>query len=172
LNLRVHHRPSGHQPYQLEALWLFRVDHSIRLPAFSSKAREALSQYIARLRLSLKKISIEENGEATVISFTSDNEIFKGKTETFPVMRFFLALTRHIPRAPARSSGVEEGATAGFSRGAALRSRSSLLCLCQERPLDLGEADRSGVRGRPVALPSVFRSDADPCGDHRTGGGL
>jgi hypothetical protein len=33
-----------------------------------------------------------------VISFTSDNEFFaKEKTETFPVMRFFLELTHHIP---------------------------------------------------------------------------
>jgi hypothetical protein len=75
----------------------FSVDHSIRVPAFSIRAREALSQYIARPPLSLKKISIEENGVGTVISFSSDNEFFKGKTETFPVMRFFLELTQHIP---------------------------------------------------------------------------
>jgi len=37
---------------------------------------EALSQYIARPPLSLKKISIEEKGEATVISFASENEFF------------------------------------------------------------------------------------------------
>ncbi|GAG04152.1 unnamed protein product, partial [marine sediment metagenome] len=45
----------------------------------------------------MKKISIVENGEATVISYTSDNEFFKGETRTFPVMRFFLELTQHIP---------------------------------------------------------------------------
>ena len=73
------------------------MDHSIRVPAFSIKAREALSQYIARPPLSLKKIGIEENGDGTVISFTSDNEFFKGKIETFPVIRFFLELTQHIP---------------------------------------------------------------------------
>ena len=32
-----------------------------------------------------------------MISFTSDDEFFKGKTEAFPVMRFFLELTQHIP---------------------------------------------------------------------------
>jgi hypothetical protein len=32
-----------------------------------------------------------------LISYTSDNEFFKEKTETFPVMRFFLELTQHIP---------------------------------------------------------------------------
>jgi transposase-like protein len=75
----------------------FSVDHSIRIPAFSIRAREALSQYIARPPLSLKKIGIEENGEATAVCFTSQSEFFKGKTETFPVIRFFLELTQHIP---------------------------------------------------------------------------
>jgi hypothetical protein len=33
----------------------FSVNHSIRIPAFSIKTREALSQYIARPPLSLKR---------------------------------------------------------------------------------------------------------------------
>jgi hypothetical protein len=45
----------------------------------------------------LKKISIEENGEATVVSYTSDNDFFKGKIESFPVTRFLVELTQHIP---------------------------------------------------------------------------
>ncbi len=77
-----------------------------------------------------------------MISFTSENEFFKGKAETsFSVMRFSLELTQHIipPKgcqfirryglyasrtkrqiagqaacAPACSPGVEEGTTAGF----------------------------------------------------------
>jgi hypothetical protein len=69
----------------------------VHIPAGSSKTREALSQYIARPPLSLKKISIQENGEATVISYTSDNDFFKGKIESFPVTRFLLELTQHIP---------------------------------------------------------------------------
>jgi hypothetical protein len=75
----------------------FSVDASVHIPAGSSKTREALSQYIARPPLSLKKISIKENGEATVISYTSDNEFFKEKTEAVPVTRFLLELTQHIP---------------------------------------------------------------------------
>jgi hypothetical protein len=75
----------------------FSVDNSIHLPAHSTKARKALSQYIARPPLSLKKIIIEENGEATVVSYTSNNEFFKGKTETFSVIRFLLELTQHVP---------------------------------------------------------------------------
>jgi len=75
----------------------FSVDASVHIPAGSSKTREALSQYIARPPLSLKKISIEENGEATIISYTSDNDFFKGKIESFSVTRFMLELTQHIP---------------------------------------------------------------------------
>jgi hypothetical protein len=75
----------------------YSVDHSIRIPAFSIRARQVLSQYIARPPLSLKKTDIEENGDATAVSFTSQSEFFKGKIETFPVMRFFLELTQHIP---------------------------------------------------------------------------
>jgi hypothetical protein len=75
----------------------FSVNNDVRISAFSDQAREALSQYIARPPLSLKKISIEENGEATTVSYTSDNEFFKGKTETFSVIRFLLELTQHIP---------------------------------------------------------------------------
>jgi hypothetical protein len=75
----------------------FSVDASMHIPAGSSKTQEALSQYIARPPLSLKKISIEENGEATVVYYTSDNEFFKGKIESFPVTRFLLELTQHVP---------------------------------------------------------------------------
>jgi len=67
----------------------------VHIPAGSSKTREALSQYIARPPLSLKKISIQENGEETVISYTSDNDFFKGKIESFPVTRFLLELTQN-----------------------------------------------------------------------------
>ncbi len=75
----------------------FSVDNSVRLPAHSTEARKALSQYISRPPLSLKKMSIRENGEATVISYTSDNEFFQGKTEPFSVSRFLLEVTQHIP---------------------------------------------------------------------------
>jgi hypothetical protein len=80
----------------------FSVDASVHIPAGSSKTQEALSQYIARRMavpppLSLKKISIRENREATVVYYTSNNEFFKGKTESFPATRFLLELTQHMP---------------------------------------------------------------------------
>ena len=45
-------------------------------------------------------MSIEENGEATLVSYACDNDFFKGKTETFSVTRFLLELTQ--PKVPAR----------------------------------------------------------------------
>jgi hypothetical protein len=75
----------------------FSFNCSVRIGSHSDKARKALSQYISRPPLSLTKMSIQENGEATVISYTSDNEFFQGRTETFSLMRFFLEVTQHIP---------------------------------------------------------------------------
>jgi len=66
--------------YILSSITLYA---SVRISVFSDQAQEALSQYIALPPLSLKKISIKDNGEATGISYTSDNKFFKGKTETF-----------------------------------------------------------------------------------------
>jgi len=75
----------------------FSFNCSVRIGSHSDNARKALSQYISRPPLSLTKMSIQENGEATVISYTSDNEFFQGKTETFSLTRFFLEVTQHIP---------------------------------------------------------------------------
>ena len=97
---------------------VFSVDNSVHLPARSTKARKALSQYISRPPLSSKKMSIQENvqlphsgncladspradrhGAANVNSYTSDNEFFQGKTETFSLTRFFLEVTQARPPA-------------------------------------------------------------------------
>ncbi len=55
----------------------FSVDCSIRIPAYSDKTREALSKYIARHPLSLKKISYQENGDCALIFYTSNNDFFR-----------------------------------------------------------------------------------------------
>jgi hypothetical protein len=75
----------------------FSLDSSVHLPAGSAKARKALSQYISRPPLSLNRMSVQDNGEATLISYTADNGFFRGKTETFCLTRFFLEVTQHIP---------------------------------------------------------------------------
>ena len=51
-------------------------------PARSTEARKSLCQYISRRMavpppLSLKKVSVCENGDVMEISYTSDNEGFK-----------------------------------------------------------------------------------------------
>jgi hypothetical protein len=86
----------------------FSLNCSVRIGSHSDKARKALSQYISRRMavpppLPLKKLSIQENGEATLISYTSDNEFFQGKTKPFSVTRFLLEVTQHegcAPRCP------------------------------------------------------------------------
>jgi hypothetical protein len=50
----------------------FLADNSVHLPAGSTKARKALSQYISPPPLSLKRMSVQENGEATLISYDAD----------------------------------------------------------------------------------------------------
>jgi hypothetical protein len=50
----------------------------VNIPTGYSKTREPLSQYIDKSLRSLKKISIMENREATVISHAYDSEFFKG----------------------------------------------------------------------------------------------
>ena len=77
----------------------FSVAASVHIPAGSSKTREALSQYIARPPLSLKKISIEENGEATVISYTSDNDFFKEKDRILLREPFLVGIDTTYPTA-------------------------------------------------------------------------
>ncbi len=43
------------------------------------------------------KMSIEENGDGALISYTYRTDFFKVETRTFAVMRFLLELTQHIP---------------------------------------------------------------------------
>jgi hypothetical protein len=69
----------------------FSLNCSVRIGSHSDKARKALSQYISRRMavpppLPLKKLSIQENGEATLISYTSDNEFFR-KRQINPTWR-------------------------------------------------------------------------------------
>jgi hypothetical protein len=74
----------------------FSIDHSIRIPAFSIKAREALSQYIARPPIALKKLIFQQIGDDTLIFYTPDNEFFNGKIKTFTASQFMAEATQHI----------------------------------------------------------------------------
>jgi len=67
------------------------------IPPQVAPQRCPLLFYRTHISIHRFKISIEENGDATVISYTSDNEFFQGKTEPFSVSRFLLEVTQHIP---------------------------------------------------------------------------
>ena len=52
------------------------VDGSVRIPAGSSKTREALCQYIARAPVSLKKLLIEDHA-GSVLYYTAYSPYFR-----------------------------------------------------------------------------------------------
>ncbi len=160
----------------------FSIDAKLRLYGSDEKSREALSQYIARPPLSLKKMSIEDNGEATVISYTSNNDFFKGKTETFPVTRFLLELTQHIPLRGSqyiRRYGLYASRTKGKwlkMPHVALRGgrRSTWNLLSQSNPTPKNQpvlsptrraaAPGPGCRKVPtVGIAKVYEVDPPPC---------
>ncbi len=64
----------------------FSVDGSVRIPAGSSRTREALSQYIARAPVSLSKLVVEEHA-ATVLYHAAYNPYFRTNRKVFPCHR-------------------------------------------------------------------------------------
>jgi hypothetical protein len=92
-----------------------------------------------------------------------DNEFFKEKAEAFPVLRFFRELTQHIlPKGCQyiRRYGLYASRTKGtWPDKPYVRRLDPAGCKKQQhqadldiKPLDVGETDRPGVRGRPVDL--------------------
>ena len=79
----------------------FSVDNKVKIPASSEKAREALSQYIARPPLSLKKVVFEEH-DGKVIYYSAYNDYFKRNLKIFTVQDFIAEITQHIPPKAAR----------------------------------------------------------------------
>ena len=82
-----------HLLYTLELPKSTRI---LRIPAFSIKAREALSQYIARPPIALKKLIFQQIGDGTLIFYTPDNEFFNGKIKIFTALQFMAEATQHI----------------------------------------------------------------------------
>jgi hypothetical protein len=76
----------------------FSVDASVRIPAGSTKAREALAQYIpgptagrrpargVRPPVSLQKLLVDEGGTDTVVYHAPYSDYFKTDTKVFPVI--------------------------------------------------------------------------------------
>jgi hypothetical protein len=76
----------------------FSLDMSVRIPANSSKTREALAQYIARPPVSLSKMLVEEH-EASVLYRSEYNPYFKTNNRLFPALEFLVQLLQHLPDA-------------------------------------------------------------------------
>jgi hypothetical protein len=74
----------------------FSVDLSVRIPAASSRTREALAQYIARPPISLSKMLVEEH-EASVLYRSEYNPYFKTNEKLFPAIEFLVQLLQHLP---------------------------------------------------------------------------
>ena len=75
----------------------FSIDNKVKIPAFSQKAREALSQYITKPPLSLKKVIFEQH-DGKVIYYSDYNDYFKRNTQVFTVQDFIASVTQHLPR--------------------------------------------------------------------------
>jgi len=74
----------------------FSVDNSVRLLSHDDKARNNLSQYIARNPYSLKKIHYIKEKEQ-VLYLTQYNPHIGDNIKLFPVLDFIAELTQHIP---------------------------------------------------------------------------
>ena len=79
----------------------FSVDLSVKIPATSSKAREALAQYLARPPVSLKKVLVEEHA-GSVLYRSESNPYFHTDSRLFPATEFLVEVLQHLPDAGAR----------------------------------------------------------------------
>lgn len=76
----------------------FSVDSSVRIPAGSTKAREALSQYIVRPPISLQKLLVDEGRDAVVYR-APYSDYFRTDSKIFPPTAFLAEILQHLPDA-------------------------------------------------------------------------
>ena len=74
----------------------FSVDDSVRLDARDHTGRQALAQYMARVPLSLQKLTCDRSG-GKVLYHTSFNPYFKQNTSRWSAADFIAHLTQFIP---------------------------------------------------------------------------
>jgi len=74
----------------------FSINNEIRIYGWDEKARENLSQYIARPPISLKKVFYEPF-HSKVLFKTKYNDYFKENVKMFDAQDFIADLTLHIP---------------------------------------------------------------------------
>jgi hypothetical protein len=75
----------------------FSVDASIRIPATSTRTREALAQYVVRAPVSLQNLLVDEGGTDSVIYRSPYSDFFKTDTKVFPALRFLAEVLQHLP---------------------------------------------------------------------------
>ncbi len=75
----------------------FSVDASIRIPATSTRTREALAQYVVRAPVSLHNLLVDEEGTNSVIYRSPYSDFFKTDTKVFPAVRFLAEVLQHLP---------------------------------------------------------------------------
>ncbi len=74
----------------------FSVDLTVKIPSSSSKAREALAQYIARPPVSLQKMLVEEHA-GNVLYRSEYNPYFHTDSRLFPATEFLVEVLQHLP---------------------------------------------------------------------------
>jgi hypothetical protein len=75
----------------------FSVDASIRIPATSTRTREALAQYVVRAPVSLRNLLVDEGGTGTVVYRAPCSDFFKTDTKVFPAVGFRAEALQHLP---------------------------------------------------------------------------
>ena len=75
----------------------FSVDASIRIPATSTRTREALAQYVVRAPVSLRNLLVDEGGTDTVVYRAPYSDFFKTDTKVFPAVGFLVEVLQHLP---------------------------------------------------------------------------
>jgi hypothetical protein len=75
----------------------FSVDASIRIPATSTRTREALAQYVVRAPVSLQNLLLDEGGTDSVIYRAPYSDYFRTDTKVFPALRFLAEVLQHLP---------------------------------------------------------------------------
>ena len=79
----------------------FSVDFTVKIPATSSKAREAIAQYIARPPVSLQKMLVEEHA-GSLLYRSEYNPYFHTDSKLFPATEFLVGVLQHLPDAGTR----------------------------------------------------------------------
>ena len=69
---------------------------SAKIPAASSRARQALAQYIAPPPISLAKMLVQEH-HSSLLYPSEYNPYFKTNARLFPALEFLVQLLQHLP---------------------------------------------------------------------------